>query len=476
MSVQHLRNGLAVLRTVQDTWDYRCDSLRASHESAAKALLARVDTIAVRNSDNRLLALADEMQRALKWSSARCDEVFDRGRLAIKQAANNVRSALGAASIHDRQWHGLAVVVRADEGQVGAGMPRADASVEDISAWWGSLDEDAQQDVIRRQGDQLGRIDGIPIPVRSRCHEAHLPVVKDRLRRELAHLQRRSTGTRRQRQITAMLEGLKTVERAIETERAEGREAYLVDVDTERWGAFRFSYGNPQTARRVVTYVAGGGTSLGNPGGAMKDAANILETTERLGGGPDGPPETAVILNVYQTRKPARFSALDPSITRAAASSLARFQHSLHVTHDPPVEGESAVRWVGVHHCHGGRVGAQTDRSHGYAVDAVTIMGIDGVGLNHADEFGVPEVYATMMDNDPLRRIRGLGFLRGPQPTDPKFGATVFTSGSGSVGQLPSGRRAHLLYLRDTPTLYNTALIILGNPPHHARPADTAQA
>lgn len=474
---QHLREAAAALTQARAAWDDGSVNLRATHEAAARKLVITLDPIAAaRHHDARGRAVVDHVHDVLQAMRAVIDAALQPPRRALVGAANEIRSALGAADIPDRHWSSVAAAIRNDgrASPLVGGLPSADATVEEIHDWWTGQDDAARAEAIERFGDSLGRIDGISIPDRSQCNEARLPVERDRLRQEVADLQEHSTGKRRERRRIAALEekieGLDEIERRLAEERARGREAYLIDFETERYGSFRFSYGNPHTTRRVVTYVAGAGTSLGKAEGALEDSANLLEATERLHGGPDGPHDTAVITNVYQIKKPLALSILGMSVAKAGASALARFQHGLRVTHAPLAEGEDAVRYVGAHHSYGNILAAEAARASGYAVDAFTVNGVGWTGLQHADELGVPEVYSTLMETDPLRVVRRIRVrARGPQPANEEFGATTFASGPGPTGWLPGGTSmdSHFAYLDDPLTLLNNAEIILGNPPHH---------
>lgn len=114
------------------------------------------------------------------------------------------------------------------------GFPDDTSSVEDAFAWWSSLDKDLQRAVLDEHADRLGRVGGIPIPVRSRCNEASLPRVHEPLRHQLVRLPR--SYKRRREQIIELLSGVNDIERRLSMVRERGREAYLIDLDISGWG------------------------------------------------------------------------------------------------------------------------------------------------------------------------------------------------------------------------------------------------
>lgn len=168
----------------------------------------------------------------------------------------------------------------------------------------------------------------------------------------------------------------------------------------------RFAYGDPHRARYVVTYVAGSGTSLGKAGGALEDGANLVEAAQHLRG-PNSADDIALIVNTYQIKKPTQLGhPREVYRSRGCASPGA-------VPTRAPCHSRSRHSWrragevgVGIQHSYGNIVAAEAPRAHDYAVDALVINGVGSMGINRADDLGIPEVYATLMETDPLHVVR----------------------------------------------------------------------
>lgn len=470
---QPLRELVSALAHAAEVWTHTRTNLDRSYEAAAKPVLAVLDkaTAGLPPSSSSLRGRVDvTLGQTLSTVNGSLDQVG----IGLARVTNESRAALGAASQPDPSWRAMSTSIHMHAGALARGLPPADATVEDIHQWWTSLSDDARAEAVEHYGDQLGRIDGIPIPERSTCNERRLLVERGRLVAQHDEFLGRRLSLREEGRLQRLKEtigGLDAVKDMLANERARGREAFLIDFDTAGNGTLRFAVGNPATARYVATYVAGGGTSLADAGSTLDKVAHLREMTERLHSGPDSDPHTAVIANIYQIKKPVAVGIMGTAMAKAAAPSLARFQHGLRVIRPERAAGEPPVRWVGIHHSYGNIVAAEAARTHGYAVDAFVINGVGGTGSNRASEFGVPEVYATLMPNDPLRVIDRLRVPHGPQPVTPAFGAIVFASGPGPAGSLPgrTSMDSHFGYFSDTLTVINNAEIILGNQPHHTR-------
>lgn len=173
--LHRLREAAAALTQARAAWDVGSANLRATHDAAARKLVITLDPIAsARHHDVRGKAVVDHVHDVLHAMRAVIDAALQPPRRALIGAANEVRSALGAADIPDRHWSSVAAAIRnhgRDSPLIG-GLPSADATVEEIHDWWAGQDDAARAEAIERFGDSLGRIDGIPIPDRSQCNEA----------------------------------------------------------------------------------------------------------------------------------------------------------------------------------------------------------------------------------------------------------------------------------------------------------------
>lgn len=201
--------------------------------------------------------------------------------------------------------------------------------------------------------------------------------------------------------------------------------------------------GNPDHASHVTTYVPGTGSQ---PAKMDADMGRVDAMTLEAKSG--GAPTPVTIAWFGYDAPPGLGDATDQKYADAAAGGLNRFQEGLRVTHD--VDAPPSRNTV-LGHSYGTTVVGDA-ASHGRTLDAdaVVFVASPGTTVNHAVDLsltGVPDgqeyqhVFATKAENDLVPqypKVSGLPFIDdyGPDPTDSKFGARVFTSDPGTRGYL----------------------------------------
>lgn len=167
-----------------------------------------------------------------------------------------------------------------------------------------------------------------------------------------------------------------------------------------------------------------------------------------------------------------------PTMAKDEAPVLARSLHGRQVTHvaaDGEEEGADDTRFVVAGHSYGNIVAGVTAGEYGLAADAWAIGGVGWVRLRKAADADVPDVHATLAENDPLQKVAKVSKWagQGPQPATDEFEANgIFASGPGPRGKLLGGTSmdAHYGYPKDSLFQHNVGAIFLGQPPTYTVP------
>ncbi|MEV4315627.1 alpha/beta hydrolase [Actinocrispum sp. NPDC049592] len=237
----------------------------------------------------------------------------------------------------------------------------------------------------------------------------------------------------------------------------------LLNVNTDGTGHMIVATGNPDSAHNVVTWVPGMGTKLNeqNADWATGIPGNIYNQTV----GKDHGGSTAVIAWMDYDAPPDVGGAAFADQAKAAAPHLADFERGLNATHNPGDDPHSVL----LGHSYGSSVVGETANAlHGQGglsalgVDDVIAVGSPGMDVWNAKDLGVKDghVFASRAALDPIAlsmNQMGVG-AHLLDPTDPKFGAHVFDSGTGGNPQ-----DAHGSYFVSTESLTNMSDIIRGD-------------
>jgi hypothetical protein len=192
--------------------------------------------------------------------------------------------------------------------------------------------------------------------------------------------------------------------------------AYLLGFDTRNLGHVIVSYGNPDTANNVVTYVPGLGSKLSGAGSDLTRAlrtytqaqffAPMSATASIYWLGYDAPQ-----LSLSPLALPADLAVGYTNDARAAAPALDSFAAGLRAAHDPSF----AAHTVALGHSYGPvAVGEATIRAQGKLADDVIFVGSPGV--RRAELPGGPRAAAAPAQG-PLHLLgRALNLARQHRP------------------------------------------------------------
>ena len=376
-----------------------------------------------------------------------------------------------------------------------------------VNKWWSGLDPQVQAKLIADHPDVVGSLDGIPSATRDIVNRSLLDA-------DIKQLQQSGSNK----------DQLKILEDLRDSMNTAGM-VWRTDDHTQKWGADHFTAvmppllllhfdtvgnghlimaaGDPDTAKNVVTYVPGLGTTLSDhmitndiphtenlylqalqdhPGASVSSIFWLGYDAPVLGGGATGVSHA--------------FDVAGDSTAIDGDAALTRFLNGLHATSTTA----GPVHYTALGHSYGSLVvGTAAARPGGIPVDDIVLIGSPGVDVSHASGLNSDpsHVWAGDAENDPVPRLNdaasalelGLpivgaywsyldnhnadGASFGMNPVSSGFGANVFHVADGDTGGQIPGMNAHGEYfdpvrrgsdgLSDDSSLKNLANIIVGD-------------
>lgn len=300
------------------------------------------------------------------------------------------------------------------------------ATPQEVKRWWDGLRPDERAEILARDPDRLGNLDGIPVADRDRANRAALNRDLDRTADAVRHAN--ALATRR------ALE-----EKAVQT----GCPTYLLTYQPEAFlgqGRVAMAINNPDQARKTAVVVPGTQHSVTTGWLAGDEAAGLLaELTDAMAG---EPPPAVVAWMGYD----APDSPVDPRIgmtglAQEGGALLAGDVNALSVTN----AGRSHVTVIG--HSYGATTVADAAAGYRMRADDVVLIGCPGTDLAHdAADFGLPEgghVYVGSASTDPVTQFgrvpqmhigeSGVAVALGPDPAADGYGSTRFKAETAGV-------------------------------------------
>ncbi|MFE9783188.1 alpha/beta hydrolase [Streptomyces sp. NPDC005775] len=339
-------------------------------------------------------------------NTAKAQDIADRVAKAVRTAAEvdwrfarilrKLRAEEGL-KVPDRTWTdaaGDAAAVRdAARGYLKSAIP-LDASPAARRDWWAGLTDEQREEYLAVYPDQIGNLDGIPALVRDTAN-------RDNLQLLIGKLEGRD-GERAETQLA----GLREIDRQLQAARRPGEPPmYLLGIGDEGNGRAIVSFGNPDAARNVATYVPGLNTSLDREF-AEGDLKRARDTA--IGARYYDPSSAAIVWLGYDApQSPDGLHSLDVMRDeRAEGGGMAfhQFMGGLSSTNE-----NSDAHMTAIGHSYGSRtVGAATQHGGGIpGVDDIVLVGSPGVGVDRAEDLGVGKdhVFVGAAENDVVTRL-----------------------------------------------------------------------
>ncbi|MFD0276527.1 alpha/beta hydrolase [Kitasatospora sp. NPDC127111] len=281
-------------------------------------------------------------------------------------------------------------------------MPGKDATPTQVNSWWKGLDPAGQQWFIDHHPEAIGNLDGIPAVVRDQVNRAYLTKRYDELKGKAR--------TKAEQEEFSKLDPVVRRLRDDMRNAGDGRpQDYLLGIGTEGQGRAIISFGNPDTATDISSYVPGITTypsSLGPKSGwtpGTNEAENTLNlwrsATAKL------PPGGSVASIVWLGYDPPGQDAGAASSAAGdkGATAYAKFLSGVRASH----QGSEPPHITSIGHSYGSYVVGQATKLAAQPgapfqrPDDVVFIGSPGVGVSKAADLGMPDhVWAGAAAND----------------------------------------------------------------------------
>ena len=372
----------------------------------------------------------------------------------------------------------------AAEGGLTPGAPPTSASPFDNAAWWDSLSEQQQADILAEHPEWVGNLDGIPGAVRS---EANLAQLDDQRATLVAREQQLiadlddnwfgGTFTNADAELADIRAKIASVD-AVSKVMAQGdRQLLLLDLSGERAEA-AISYGDIDTADHLSVFTPGLNTTVDGSTGSYDEQNRRLndEATDQLDRNGDGGTVATVTWIGYQAPQAHNPDWTSPGsiwdnangvqqvanddTARAGGAALTSFLNGIDASRptDPHL--------TALGHSYGSLT-TSYGLQGGTGVDDAVLFGSPGFGTDDVTDLNVDPGHAYLMEaaEDPVADFGAFGEHPSLMP-----GVThLDTSG----GLTPDGRtldasHGHSEYYDDahrhTLSAYNMAAIVSGHP------------
>ncbi|GAA2938059.1 alpha/beta hydrolase [Kitasatospora cinereorecta] len=425
--------------------------------------------------------------------AAKAQDIADRVAGAVRAAAEidwryaGILRRLKAEEglkVPDSTWKDAAGDAAAVRGAAGAYLRNAiphDATPAERHAWWVGLTQEQREEYLAAFPDRIGNLDGIPAVVRDAANRDNLQLLIGKLE-----------GRDDEKSVT-QLAGLREIDRQLGAGTKHGEPPmYLMGISDQGNGRAIVSFGNPDTARNISTYVPGLNTSLDKEF-AESDLKRARDTA--IGARYHDPSSAAIAWLGYDAPQvPDGLGSLAVMGERRAEAGgypLNQFMGGLVATNENQDPHLTAIG-----HSYGSRtLGAAAQQGGGMpGVDDIVLVGSPGVGVGRAEDLGVGKehVFVGAAENDlvtklPSKQQVALGAASGPfayvvgdiadqgdddlwfgkDPASEAFGARRFQVDDGPrvVGSSGLTIDAHSQYfdpIRDAASANNVALISAG--------------
>ncbi|MFE3373396.1 alpha/beta hydrolase [Streptomyces sp. NPDC059173] len=286
-----------------------------------------------------------------------------------------------------------AAVRAAARGYLRDAIPH-DASPAERKAWWAGLTDEQREEYLAVYPDRIGNLDGIPALVRDAANRDNLQLLMGKL------------SGRDDDDAATKLAALREIDRQLRAGPRVGEPPmYLLGIGDQGNGRAIVSYGNPDAARNVATYVPGLNTSLDKEfaEGDLKRARDLSIAANR-----HGAPAAAIAWLGYDApQSPDGLRSLAVAASGRAEEGGRAFHEFMGGIKAANGHDDPHVTVIG--HSYGSRtVGGAAQHSGGIpGVDEIVFVGSPGVGVDSADELGVgrDHVFVGAAANDVVTQL-----------------------------------------------------------------------
>ncbi|TWF92907.1 alpha/beta hydrolase [Saccharopolyspora dendranthemae] len=322
----------------------------------------------------------------------------------------------------------------------------ASTSPAAVSGLWGALTSAQQADLMGRFPQMVGNTDGVPSATRDLANRSILQSQRAAITNQIGTLHKQiqdefertghseTSKGHKIRELNEALRGIDSLQNKI-GESAAQSDYYLLGLDStaENRGQAIVAHGNPDFADNTMTLVPGTYSDLGGVTDDVTRNDQVLNRANELSPGNN----VAITWASYESPNSVVPGAAFGSYAENAHGDLSNFQEGLRASH----QGETPSHNTLIGHSYGSTVVGEAASNGGSHADDIAFLGSPGVGVDSADQLGVPKehVWAAKSESDVIDWTPSTDPLRwaptvfgdsdyaryGLDPTDPEFGGNI---------------------------------------------------
>ncbi|MFJ7071080.1 alpha/beta hydrolase [Streptomyces sp. NPDC101115] len=359
-------------------------------------------------------------------------------------------------------------------------QPPKDGSPKDNANWWKGLTPEQQEAWLALRPETVGRLDGLPSPVRDEANRVVLAEKHGQYQMELDSIPKPPANEwtwitagmypskvhtdewmewhnkygDRYEQLNKSLKGMNAIQDRFDRTGIKGLpEAYLLGFNPEKNGRAIVANGNPDTADHQAIYVPGTTSNLGSVGGDIGRMENLW----RVANGQNNGSVSTITWLGYDAPQDIVKDAPFSHYANDGAPAYNRFLDGLDASRSVDTDPHRTA----IGHSYGTTLIGSAARQGDLNADDVIVAGSPGVQVPKAEQMDVPKghVWNQEADGDPVPDIGRFGHggtdWDGPWtiPSDQRFGAN----------QLQTDTEGHSDYWKEgTESLRNQGLVVAG--------------
>jgi hypothetical protein len=280
-------------------------------------------------------------------------------------------------------------------------LPDPGASPKDVRKWWDSLTPEQREDLARYRPAEIGKLDGVPAPVREQINAARLPGEIAKAQATVDAINAHPVGRPSRAQIDAReaafnkLADLKQLQTTLKNHPGTG--LLLLDTTSNPKNVLAaVAFGDVDNAKQVGVTVGGMTTDVrhsvdGMTGEIITQQKEAVELRQ-YAGGVSNPDSVATIAWLGYEAPGMNFDVTDDAMARAGAGPLNHFFQGLDATTNMPDQQLTAFG-----HSYGSLT-TSLALQEGAPVDNVVLYGSPGGELTNASQLGVAPGHAYFMN------------------------------------------------------------------------------
>jgi hypothetical protein len=269
-------------------------------------------------------------------------------------------------------------------------LPPADASEQQVAAWWSSLSDKDKEWLIQKYPEKIGNLDGVDFTSRDKANQIALPEQLSKAEKELAEYEATHAPSMfdfEHDRLKKRVEALRTIKQTL-NKPTGGVPRYLVALDTSGPNVLAaVSRNNPDTADHIGVIVPGMTTNVASSLDDYDDKAKVMhdEAAKKNNG-------SVAIIEYLNYDAPQHVTVASTHQAEVGAGRLAGFLTGMDASRE---HGKGDAHITVASHSYGSTTaGIAATKVPGGVIDDLVQFGSPGSGVQDVAELHVPKGHA----------------------------------------------------------------------------------